>query len=223
MHYTPATSLPPPPRLFQRLLFTQLQPVLFLWETSLSSFPLSVLPFLLLRRADRSFGYLLFMSRNSTLTTATSSVPFSLPPSISRHLPFLLYTGGHFQFKFASAEERGAFHRRAHACPDSIKDERFDIWLTFRQAHVYKVHRCWDKSLFPSRYTEFENPLVSLTQIPWLINFFFLFLFLSQTKCWSFDYITYFLLHKRERIVLVSWKLYSSRDCCFSCHFYINI
>lgn len=181
MHYNPhslASSHPPS------------LPTSSLYPVATGSFPLGDEPLIFSSfRASASSSasrpflrlFTLYVAENSILTTATPLVPSSLLPSISRYLPFLLYTGGHFQFKFASAEERGAFHRRAHACPDSIKDERFDIWLTFRQAHVNKVHRCWDKSLFPSRYAEFQNPLV-FSQVPWLINILLSFPF-SLIKC----------------------------------------
>lgn len=181
MHYNPhslASTISSFPLLLllQRLLFTQLQPVLFLWEASLSSFPLFRAS--VSSSASRPFLRLftLYVAENSTLTPASPSVPSSLPPpSIFWHLPFLLYTGGHFQFKFASAQEHGAFHRRAHVCPDSIKDEFRHLINLPTGAHVYKVHKCWDKSLFPNRYTEFENSSLGKSleifssQVPWLI------------------------------------------------------
>lgn len=84
MHYNP-----PNPRCFQRLrrlLFARLQPVLFLWKASLSSFPPSSFSLSASRPFLRLFT--LYVAENSTLAAGSSSLLRHLPAS----LPLLLYT-----------------------------------------------------------------------------------------------------------------------------------
>lgn len=110
----------------------------------------------LFRWADRSFGYLLFMSRRTPplLLALSLSFSFGLPASLpyTSCTPVMLAERKREEepllplplFNLSSPLLKSAelfTHRRAHACLDSIKDERFDIWLTLRQACTCTKYR----------------------------------------------------------------------------------
>lgn len=79
--------------------------------------------------------------RTSTLLPAHPPCPF---PRTTLQLPFPLYTVGHFQFKFASAEEHGAFYRRGLSWLDQRPAFQHLINLPSPvDTHLSRVHaRC---------------------------------------------------------------------------------
>lgn len=153
MHYSPSARAPSGRLL--RLLFTRLQPVLFLWKTSrLSSFPPSVS-----LSASRPFLRLftLYVAENSTPSAGSSSLLRSssvLPRSSCtpamlaerKREEELLPPSPSFQFKFASAQEHGAFHSQTRPCLSRLDQRR-----AFRHlinpptgVRVYQVQEHWD-------------------------------------------------------------------------------
>lgn len=130
MHYSPST---PAPSVFSP---SSLYPV----ATGSFSFGrrashLFLLPSLF-RRADRSFGYLLFMSRRTppSLPGSSSRLRYSSIPPPSPLLRGMLVErkweeeplppSSSFQFKFASAQERGAFHSQTRPCLSRLDQRR---------------------------------------------------------------------------------------------------
>lgn len=154
MHYSPSAGAPSGGLL--HLLFTRLQSVLFLWKTSLSSFPSSIS-----LSASRPFLRLftLYVAENSTSTAGSSSLFRSSSIRRSSCTPVMLAErkreeeplppSSSFQFKFASAQERGAFHSQTRPCLSRLDQRR-----AFRHlinpptgVHVYQVQEHWNPNL----------------------------------------------------------------------------
>lgn len=128
MHYSPST---PAPSVFSVFSLPGCNRFFFLWKASLSSFPPSVS-----LSASRPFLRLftLYVAENSTLAAG-----LFLSPSVFQHPPPPLLRGmlverkweeeplppsSSFQFKFASAQERGAFHSQTRPCLSRLDQRR---------------------------------------------------------------------------------------------------
>lgn len=129
MHYSPST---PASSVFSVFSLPGCNRFFFLWKASLSSFPPSVS-----LSASRPFLRLftLYVAENSTLAAG-----LFLSPSVFQHLPpprllrgmlverkweeEPLPPSSSFQFKFASAQERGAFHSQTRPCLSRLDQRR---------------------------------------------------------------------------------------------------